>query len=110
LKQDTLPALPPANENDRPYEWKQLSSHTWSDLLVGNGASIAVCDNFDYSSLRKFAGKKIGPTTSKLFTQLDNTDDFERVLLACWHAELVNKALGTPSSQIRRVYEISDEL
>lgn len=42
-------------------------------------------------------------TTAPIFTKLGTTD-FEHVLLACWYAEHVNVALGTPSADISAAY------
>ena len=42
-------------------------------------------------------------TTAPIFAKLGTTD-FEHVLLACWYAEQVNVALGTPSADISAAY------
>lgn len=42
-------------------------------------------------------------TTAPIFAKLGTTD-FEHVPLACWYAEHVNVALGTPSADISVAY------
>lgn len=66
---------------------------------------------FSYRSLFDIAkNQNTLPTTDKIFAAL-NTADFEHVLQVCWHANLVNNALGQPVGAINQAYvEVRDSL
>lgn len=84
--------------------WSSVSAESWSTLLLGNGASIAIHKEFSYPTLHGVADAKgLLGTTAPIFAKLGTTD-FEHVLLACWYAEHVNGALGTPSAEISAAY------
>jgi hypothetical protein len=84
--------------------WANISAESWSSLLLGNGASIAIHKEFAYPTLHGVADAKgLLATTAPIFAKLGTTD-FEHVLLACWYAEHVNGALGTPSADISAAY------
>jgi len=84
--------------------WSSVSAESWSTLLLGNGASIAIHKEFAYPTLHSVADAKgLLATTAPIFAKLGTTD-FEHVLLACWYAEHVNVALGTPSADISAAY------
>lgn len=84
--------------------WANISAESWSSLLLGNGASIAIHKEFAYPTLHSVADAKgLLATTAPIFAKLGTTD-FEHVLLACWYAEHVNVALGTPSADISAAY------
>jgi hypothetical protein len=84
--------------------WANISQEGWTALLLGNGASIAIHRDFAYPSLHSVADAKVlVTTTAPIFAKLGTTD-FEHVLLACWYAENVNVALGTPSADISKAY------
>ncbi|MDO9007531.1 MAG: DUF4917 family protein [Thiobacillus sp.] len=84
--------------------WANISTESWSAILLGNGASIAIHKEFAYPTLHSVADANgLLPTTAPIFAKLGTTD-FEHVLLACWYAEHVNVALGTPSADISRAY------
>ena len=73
--------------------WASISAESWSSLLLGNGASIAIHKEFAYPTLHSVADAKgLLATTAPIFAKLGTTD-FEHVLLACWYAEHVNGAL-----------------
>ena len=85
--------------------WAKISAESWSSLLLGNGASIAIHKEFAYPTLHGVADVKgLLANTAPIFAKLGTTD-FEHVLLACWYAEHVNGALGTPSAAISAAYE-----
>jgi hypothetical protein len=84
--------------------WADIRKERWNSLLLGNGASIAIHNAFAYQTLHSVADQeKLLATTAPIFTELGTTD-FEHVLLACWYAERVNGALGTPSTNISKAY------
>lgn len=85
--------------------WEAIQDGPWQSLLLGNGASIALHHGFGYSTLHGVAeARGLLATTAPLFGRLGTTD-FEHVLLACWYAEHVNEALGSPSADITSAYE-----
>lgn len=84
--------------------WDEFREAGWDTLILGNGASIAIHQEFAYPTLHSVADTKgLLATTGPLFAKLGTTD-FEHVLLACWYAEHVNGALGTPSADISAAY------
>jgi hypothetical protein len=84
--------------------WADISGEGWNSLILGNGASIAIHNHFAYQTLQGVAeANGLLPTTAPAFASL-GTSDFEHVLLACWYADHVNRALGTPSSDISTAY------
>ena len=91
--------------------WSAHAGQSWQSILLGNGASIALHAGFGYGSLLQVAQLQNNlPSTGSLFSRF-GTQDFERVLLACWHAEIVNQTLGAPSSHITAAYtEVRDAL
>lgn len=93
--------------------WKALqsSSQTWNTLILGNGASVALHSGFSYSSLHSIADHAGSlSSTRPIFASL-GTSNFELVLLACWHADIVNTALGAPTGPINSAYvEVRDAL
>jgi hypothetical protein len=84
--------------------WASLRDTDWQSLLLDNGASIAIHNEFAYPTLHSVADAKgLLATTAPIFAKLGTTD-FEHVLLACWYAEHVNGALETPSADISAAY------
>lgn len=86
-------------------EWQELEGKGWNSLLLGNGASIAVSEKFCYGTLYDVAkkGESFGDI-KKIFKKL-KTKDFERALLACWYAKVVNESLVGSSNIVDRAYE-----
>ncbi len=89
----------------RIYNWSQIARDFTDGLLLGNGASIAVDERFNYPSLRDQAGRlrALTPNVEKVFSFL-GTDDFELVLRVLWHAQNVNLALGVSESLTQDAY------
>ncbi|GAB3189113.1 DUF4917 family protein [Hydrogenophaga aquatica] len=85
--------------------WVDIAGESWSSLILGNGASIAIHKDFAYPTLHGIANAKgLLAKTAPIFAKLGTTD-FEHVLLACWYAEHVNGALGNPFAVISSAYE-----
>lgn len=85
--------------------WEAIHDGPWYALVLGNGASIALHDEFGYGTLHGIAESRgLLRLTAPIFARLGTTD-FEHVLLACWYAENVNAALGSPSADITSAYE-----
>ncbi|WP_085724637.1 DUF4917 family protein [Pseudomonas sp. R37(2017)] len=96
-------------------DWNALrSSASFSGLLVGNGASRAVWDDFGYESLfenaRAVEEKPLSPSELSVFDALQ-TRSFEQVLSALKTTSRVNKALAVSSAAPRnRYYAIKEAL
>lgn len=102
------------NNENRIYKWnelKYLRPLNWipykeCDLIIGNGASIAINQNFNYKSLYDYCVDEKLLTTNaiQLFNEL-NTVNFEQVLLACLYAKSVNHSLGKEIDEINDLYK-----
>ncbi len=91
---------------------------SWSDvskefrrgaILLGNGASRAVWEGFNYKSLFEQAAKGrptpiLSPEDIRLFEELGTTS-FESLLNSLQVAESVSRALSTDTSEVKRRYE-----
>ena len=86
-------------------KWEELEGKGWDSLLLGNGAGIAVSEKFCYGTLYEVAkkGESFG-NIKKIFEKL-KTKDFERALLACWYAKVVNESLGQSCEVVDQAYE-----
>lgn len=96
-------------------DWNALRATTpFSALLVGNGASRAVWDDFGYDSLfenaRSVEEKPLSQSELSVFDAL-HTRSFEQVLSALKTTSRVNKALAVSSAAPRnRYYAIKEAL
>jgi hypothetical protein len=96
-------------------DWNALrTSAAFDGLLVGNGASRAVWDDFGYDSLfenaRTVEEKPLSPSELSVFEALQ-TRSFEQVLSALKTTSRVNKALAVSSAAPRnRYYAIKEAL
>lgn len=96
-------------------DWNALRATTsFSALLVGNGASRAVWDDFGYDSLfesaRTVEEKPLGQSELSVFEALQ-TRSFEQALSALKTTSRVNKALAVSSAAPRnRYYAIKEAL
>ncbi|SDX79449.1 protein of unknown function [Nitrosomonas halophila] len=85
--------------------WNEVSRHYTGALLLGNGASRAVDDRFDYGSLvqHAFDHGLLAGDVQNLF-RFFQTEDFELVLRLVWQASNVNKSLNIPDNQTHNAY------
>ncbi|WP_053214437.1 DUF4917 family protein [Pseudomonas sp. Q12-87] len=96
-------------------DWEALRAEiAFSGLLVGNGASRAVWDDFGYDSLfenaRTVEEKPLSPSELSVFDAMQ-TRSFEQVLGALKTTSRVNKALAVSSAAPRnRYYAIKEAL
>ncbi|MGH8388431.1 MAG: DUF4917 family protein [Pseudomonas sp.] len=96
-------------------DWNVLrTSAAFGGLLVGNGASRAVWDDFGYESLfenaRTVEEKPLSPSELSVFDAMQ-TRSFEQVLGALKTTSRVNKALAVSSAAPRnRYYAIKEAL
>jgi hypothetical protein len=86
-------------------KWSELSDRFTHLLIVGNGASIAVHNGFNYRSLFD-ACKELGFLTEEVSSVFEKfeTSDFELVLRRLWHAKLVNDALKIDDRRVSDAY------
>ena len=88
---------------DRVLKWADLEDTSrWDTLVVGNGLSINIWNDFAYSRLFERASLK--PAARQLFSDF-KTQNFEIVLDALWHAERTLTALGRRTAAITALYE-----
>ncbi|WP_053147347.1 DUF4917 family protein [Pseudomonas sp. P97.38] len=96
-------------------DWAALQASTdFSGLLLGNGASRAVWDDFGYDSLfenaRTVEEKPLSPSELSVFDAMQ-TRSFEQVLGALKTTSRINKALAVSSAAPRnRYYAIKEAL
>jgi len=98
-------------DDNRFYEWNEIKDENqWSGLLLGNGASIAVWENFRYSSIYERATSvehiehPLGEQEVQLFDALETTN-FEQIMSSLSTAQLANHALGIETPRIQRIYQ-----
>jgi hypothetical protein len=88
---------------DRLLEWTDLEDRCgWETLVVGNGLSINIWRDFAYSRL--FEQATLDRAARRLFSDFD-TQNFETVLEALWHAEKTLSALGRQIDAVTKLYE-----
>jgi len=87
-------------------EWEAIADDFTDVLCLGNGASIALAEEFSYRSLLEEARKQelITEDLDELFEYL-GTEDFELVLNLLWHAVHVNRALDISEDRTEEAYE-----
>lgn len=90
----------------RIYEWAEIEEKFTDKLLLGNGASRAVWDRFEYLSLYEEAKRveRIGPRLAKLFLNL-GTNDFEYVLRLLSQTRRVNQILQIKDKDTSILYK-----
>ncbi|AWM80436.1 DUF4917 domain-containing protein [Gammaproteobacteria bacterium ESL0073] len=97
----------------RIMDWSDIKDDfIGSTIILGNGASIAVNNNFNYSSLRDhvITNDMIDDNINKIFIFFD-TSDFELILRLVWQANNINKALNINDKITSQVYiNIRDSL
>ncbi len=95
------------------HSWSQIKEEfcrpgSRPGLLIGNGASRAVWDEFKYDSLFEIARTTIQAPLSQcnigIFTKL-NTNNFEYVLTQLKNVELIAQAMGHQPVWLDRAYE-----
>lgn len=92
-----------------PYEikqWNQIADdYRQETILLGNGASIAVSNQFTYPSLLRRA-QELGLLTNDIVLLFDffQTNDFELILRLVWQAENVNRSLQIEDRETERAY------
>lgn len=75
-------------------QWNDIKRYFSDALLVGNGGSIALSDNFSYKSLYGYADKHdlLQKEAAAVFDKFYKKErDFERVLYRLWQADYINE-------------------
>jgi hypothetical protein len=87
------------------YQWSQIRDDFADTLLLGNGASIAVDECFNYRNLLQAARQDhlITSSVDAVFGYLKTTD-FELVMNMLWHAYHINRALSVPDNLTQGAY------
>ena len=88
-------------------QWEEIKDDFKAgSLLLGNGASMAVSDKFNYGSLFEEAVKRqhISEPVKQIFNSF-GVNDFELVLRRLWQAKLVNKALDIEVEVVDKSYQ-----
>jgi hypothetical protein len=90
------------------YSWDQLKPFYNGSILVGNGASIAISDNFKYENFYEFAINNIDVNNEiKAVFDYFETHDFELVLRKLSQAYNVNQIFKiTDNDKINQSYEV----
>ncbi len=88
------------------HEWSDMAEDFRDTLVLGNGASIAIHDHFQYPSLLQKARDE-GLITKRLAAvfQKMKTEDFELALRYMSIAEFVNEALGIEDGETQEAYK-----
>lgn len=87
------------------YNWEDISNDFGDCLIIGNGSSISIEDNFSYESLYVHAGQAglISDDIKRIFNYL-RTNDFELVLQILFHTSHVNSALDITDDRTSAAY------
>src|SRR4051794_40805389 len=80
--------------------WSDFADDDWPTLFVGNGLSINVWPGFSYD--RIYDEADLAAAAIHVFDELGTTN-FETVLEAMMHAEIVLRGLGRGTGSVRRV-------
>lgn len=94
--------------DDDLQDWSTFDNGDWPTLVIGNGLSINLWNDFRYDSL--FNKATLTPEAADIFKELDTTN-FENALECIHHARLVLEALGRRTHQVDTVYtDVRDAL
>lgn len=87
-------------------DWQDISSDFSDSILLGNGASISIHPNFNYSSLKAYACSEdlLNTSVQRLFDYF-KTDDFELILRLVWQATKVNEAFELTDNETENAYK-----
>jgi len=85
------------------YKWKDIKKHLNQNLLLGNGASMAIDKRFSYRSLYQEVSKALSKELRGLFGHYDSTN-FEFILRLLLETNQVNKILNIEDDKTERYY------
>lgn len=102
----------PTNIHADLEDWNDLKPEMLHrpNLLLGNGASVAIWRGFSYTSLfeeacRTGKGNHLSVEDIQLFQKMGDTKNFEKVLSGLATAKIVNEILGNDTDEIMERYE-----
>lgn len=90
----------------RIYEWSDIKDEFTDSLLVGNGGSMALSNNFVYESLYEKATEKenLDQATQQVFSKFyKDSHDFERVLYRLWQANYINHLFSVSDEEKQKI-------
>lgn len=87
------------------HQWSDIKTDFTDGLLLGNGASMAIHQDFGYGSLFE-AARQNGHLTEHVAAVFDafGVNDFELVLRRLWQAKVVNTTLDVSSGPVEEAY------
>ncbi|MBI5451345.1 MAG: DUF4917 family protein [Gammaproteobacteria bacterium] len=90
-------------------EWSDIADEFGDTLLIGNGGSIALSNNFSYTNLYKFGVERgeINSCIQDIFQEFSKVRDFEKLLRRLWEADFINKKFDiaeTEQAKVRKPY------
>jgi hypothetical protein len=91
--------------------WQDVlgEEYEWDNLLLGNGFSCNIWENYSYTSLLNFSQEKmiepvLKKSVLKIFKDLKTTN-FEEVLKALLTTALVKESLGEDTQEVLQLYD-----
>mgnify|MGYP003583507144 FL=1 len=91
--------------------WQEIlgKEYIWDNLLLGNGFSCNIWENYSYTSLLKFSQEEmvepiLKESVLKIFNDLKTTN-FEEVLKALLTTALVKESLGENTEEVIQLYD-----
>lgn len=88
--------------DDSLEDWADLEKEEWPTLLIGNGLSINLWGNFQYSNL--FSRAHFKGRAKRLFNSL-GTSNFEIALQALYHAHVAGDAVRSSTRRVDKLYD-----
>ena len=91
--------------------WQEIlgKEYVWDNLLLGNGFSCNIWENYSYTSLLNFSQEEmIEPILKKSVLKIFNdlkTTNFEEVLKAVLTTALVKESLGENTEEVLQLYD-----
>ena len=91
--------------------WQEIlgKEYVWDNLLLGNGFSCNIWENYSYTSLLNFSQEEmIEPILKKSVLKIFNdlkTTNFEEVLKALLTTALVKESLGENTEEVLQLYD-----
>ena len=91
----------------RIYQWNQVpDNNRFNTIFLGNGASIAIHNAFNYASLHDYA--RLNNNVQRIFQDFE-TNNFEQVLHLLWISSRVNSILGIQENETNNSYTLARE-
>lgn len=94
------------------YDWSEIKKRFKDNLILGNGASIAIADRLSYRSLYKQVCES-GKLNDEIMTMFERfqTTNFEFIMKLLLEASQVNKVLNIDDGKTKEYYyELRDSL